>query len=103
MRYIILLVLAGCTRSPMFDGAYQDFATIHYAPTFEVDDIKDGVFPNRSPRIGEHAYPWRGRLGVRRKWESGAELYLRAGPEHQHIGAVEFGAEIPIGGSRASR
>lgn len=103
MRYLILLALAGCTRGPMFDTPYRDFATVDYAPTFEIDDPSDGLFPNKSSRVGERAYAWRGRIGVRRKFDSGAELYLRAGPENRHVGAIEIGAEIPIGGSGPRR
>lgn len=89
--------LCGCSSRPMFGGSHQDFVTMRWSPTFEVDDLKDGLFPNRSDRVGERVYTWRSRVGVRRKWDSGAELYVRGGPENRHVGAVEVGAELPVG------
>lgn len=94
---ISLLLLCGCSSRPMFGGSYQDFATVRWSPTFEVDDIKDGLFPNKSPRVGEQVYTWRGRVGVRRKFDTGAEVYVCGGPENRHVGAVEIGAELPVG------
>lgn len=91
----LVLLLCGCASHPA--GESQDYVTAEYAPTFEIDDPADGLFPNKSPRVGEKAYAYRFRVGVEREYENGMRLYGRAGMENQHVAGVEVGIRVPVG------
>ena len=55
-------------------------------PSFEVDDIRDGVFPNKSTRTGERAYIPRIRGGMKHKLNKrGLKFKLGAGMRNRHI------------------
>ena len=93
---ILILFLPACSSSQSSTKPYRDYARIRYMPTFEIDDVRDGIFPNKSPRVGEKAYPYRSRVGWTRKYDDGFSFWIEGGPENQHVGTIEGGIEIPL-------
>lgn len=87
---VLLVLLVGCA------GKRQDFVTGEWNPSFEIDDPEDGLFPNKSSRVGENAYTWRSQFGWRRKYQRGHEYYVNTGPRNQHVWQVRAGCEVPI-------
>lgn len=85
---LILILTVGCA-SP--DNSHKDYLIGSWEPSFEIDDIKDGVFPNKSPRTGENAYAFRGNIGVQREYKDGSAVYIKGGPRNRHVGGVEIG------------
>lgn len=84
-KYLILLVALSCI------GCSSNHKVKHsvwgrYNPSFEIDDIKDGVFPNKSPRIGEKADPFRAAGGMRHRFNNGCSIKWGLGRRNKHIG-----------------
>lgn len=89
----LVIVCCACQfRGPYTNKIYGDAQ-----PSFEWDDPSDGVFPNKSPRVGENAYASRFLLGFKRDYDNGATFHIGAGARNQHIGTVDVGFEYPIG------
>ena len=71
----------GCAKSNVKNSVWG-----RYNPSFEIDDIKDGVFPNKSPRVGEKADMFRMSGGMRHKFNNGCQLKWGVGRRNQHVG-----------------
>lgn len=91
------LMVVGSSCGCQFRGPYTNKIYGDAQPSFEWDDPDDGIFPNKSPRVGENAYASRFLLGFKRDYDNGATFHVGAGARNQHIGTIDVGFEYPIG------
>ena len=84
------VLLIGCSATK------KDTLWAQYNPSFEVDDIKDGIFPNKSTRVGEHAYYGRVSGGMKHELSDDTRVKWGAGMRNQHVGELIFEIEKDI-------
>ena len=104
--FAVAALFAGCSSAPHQHKVYGDAQ-----PSFEIDDPGDGIFPNKSPRVGENVYGSRFIGGYKCDFtggngffKDGDSFHVGAGMRNQHVGTIDIGFEKVIGhGGRSVR